>query len=401
MKKIIYIKYGELTLKGKNRKYFVSILTSNVKRALINFKGIIIEKKFDCMIITNIDNAELELIINILKFIPGIYYISVASQISNDINEIKKICLEIAKENENDGSSFRITCHRHDKNYFLSSNEIISIVAGEILSNTNYVVNLKRYSLNINIEIKTNHAIVFIDQIKGLGGLPVGSNGKVLVLLSGGIDSPIAAKLLMNRGLKVDFLTFITPPHTSEKALEKVRLLSKEISVNNLVCNSKLFICNFTSLMHELTHINKESYRITLMRRYFLRIAKMLKEKFNYDAIATGDSIGQVASQTIESMNVISNAIDNCLILRPLLALDKEQIITLAKFYNTFNTSILPYNDSCSLFAPKNPTTKPNIKTAIELENKLELIDDIMHNVIENHTWIEELKNGNWFKKDK
>ncbi|MBU3830945.1 MAG: tRNA 4-thiouridine(8) synthase ThiI [Candidatus Ureaplasma intestinipullorum] len=400
MKRIIYIKYGELTLKGKNRKHFVSVLSQNVKRALCEFKNIIIDKKFDCMILKNIDNNQLEDIVQILKFIPGIYYISTAIQIENDINIIKKNCVEIALENYFDGATFRITCHRHDKNYFLTSNEIISIVAGEILENSKYQVNLKKYSLNINIEIKKDCAIIFTNQIRGLGGLPVGSNGRVLVLLSGGIDSPIASKLLLNRGLNVDFLTFITPPHTSEKALEKVRKLSQLISIDNKISNSKLFICNFTMLMHELTHINKESYRITLMRRYFLKIAKYLKEKYGYHAIATGDSIGQVASQTLESMDVISSSINDCLILRPLLTFDKEQIISLAKFYGTYETSILPYNDSCSLFAPKNPTTKPNIQTVLELEEKLVLIDNILDNVIKNHIWIEEFYNGTWSKKN-
>lgn len=399
MKKIIYIKYGELTLKGKNRKHFISVLASNVKRALKSFSSIIIEKKFDCMILTNLDN-HVDEVIGILQFIPGIYYISIATQISNDINIIKDYCLSLAKDKYFENATFRITCHRHNKNYFLNSNEIISIVAGEILQNTKYQVNLKNFSLNINIEIKDSCAIIFTNQIKGLGGLPVGSNGKVLVLLSGGIDSPVASKLLMNRGLSVDFLTFITPPHTSEKALEKVRTLSKEITFNNLLCNSKLYICNFTMLMHELTHINKESYRITLMRRYFLRIANFLKEKYGYDAIATGDSIGQVASQTLESMNAISSAIDNCLILRPLLTYDKEQIINLAKFYKTYNTSILPYNDSCLLFAPKNPTTKPNLEIVTKIENSLELIDVILTNVNNNHIWIEELKDDNWYKKN-
>ena len=399
MKKIIYIKYGELTLKGKNRKHFISVLALNVKRALKSFSSIIIEKKFDCMILTNLDN-HVDEVIRILQFIPGIYYISIATRISNDINIIKDYCLSLAKDKYFENATFRITCHRHNKNYFLNSNEIISIVAGEILQNTKYQVNLKNFSLNINIEIKDSCAIIFTNKIKGLGGLPVGSNGKVLVLLSGGIDSPVASKLLMNRGLSVDFLTFITPPHTSEKALEKVRTLSKEITFNNLLCNSKLYICNFTMLMHELTHINKESYRIILMRRYFLRIANFLKEKYGYDAIATGDSIGQVASQTLESMNAISSAIDNCLILRPLLTYDKEQIINLAKFYKTYNTSILPYNDSCLLFAPKNPTTKPNLEIVTKIENSLELIDVILTNVINNHIWIEELKDDNWYKKN-
>ncbi len=401
MDELIYIKYGELTLKGKNRNFFISKLYTNVKHALKKFSNILIIKKFDFMTISNIDNQYMDEIIEILKFVPGIYYISVATKIENNIDLIKKFCFKIAQKEYFDNAKFRITCHRNYKNYPLSSNEIINIIAGEILENTNYKVSLEDYNLNINIEIKNDSAIIFTNKIKCLGGLPIGSNGRVLMLLSGGIDSPVASKLLMNRGLAVDFLTFITPPHTTERALDKVRELSRIISVNNYICNSKLYVCDFSMLMHEISHINKESYRITLMRRYFLKIANYLKIKFDYNAIATGDSIGQVASQTLESMDVISSAINNCLILRPLLTFDKEQIINFAKFYKTYQTSILPYSDSCSLFAPKNPITKPNLETTINIESKLDLINGILENTINNHIWVEEFIDGNWIKKDK
>ena len=390
MKKIVYIKYGELTLKKKNRKNFISILFSNIKFALKEFENIKIIHYFDYMKIENIDNFEQD-IVEILKFIPGIYYICIATQMNNDIDTLKTYCLKYAQKlYTSNFNKFRLTCHRQNKQYYLTSNEIINIIAGEILNNTNYSVSLKQYDLDIKIEIKNDFAIVYDKQIKGLGGLPIGSNGRVLMLLSGGIDSPVASKLLMNRGLKVDFLTFITPPHTSEKSLQKVKDLVNVITLNNKLYKSKLYVCNFSMLMHELTHIKNESYRITLMRRYFLRIANELKNKYNYDAIGTGDSIGQVASQTLESMDVISNSISNCLILRPLLTFDKELIINYAKFYNTYNLSILPYSDSCSLFAPKNPTTKPKNSIAIELEKKLDLINDIMINTIKNKIWIEE-----------
>ena len=390
MKKIVYIKYGELTLKKKNRKNFISILFSNIKFALKEFANIKIIHYFDYMKIENIDNFEQD-IIEILKFIPGIYYICIATQMNNDIDTLKTYCLKYAQKlYTSNFNKFRLTCHRQNKQYYLTSNEIINIIAGEILNNTNYSVSLKQYDLDIKIEIKNDFAIVYDKRIKGLGGLPIGSNGRILMLLSGGIDSPVASKLLMNRGLKVDFLTFITPPHTSEKSLQKVKDLVNVITLNNKLYKSKLYVCNFSMLMHELTHIKNESYRITLMRRYFLRIANELKNKYNYDAIGTGDSIGQVASQTLESMDVISNSISNCLILRPLLTFDKELIINYAKFYNTYNLSILPYSDSCSLFAPKNPTTKPKNSIAIELEKKLDLINDIMINTIKNKIWIEE-----------
>ncbi len=390
MKKIVYIKYGELTLKKKNRKNFISILFSNIKFALKEFENIKIIHYFDYMKIENIDNFEQD-IIEILKFIPGIYYICIATQMNNDIDTLKTYCLKYAQKlYTSNFNKFRLTCHRQNKQYYLTSNEIINIIAGEILNNTNYSVSLKQYDLDIKIEIKNDFAIVYDKRIKGLGGLPIGSNGRILMLLSGGIDSPVASKLLMNRGLKVDFLTFITPPHTSEKSLQKVKDLVNVITLNNKLYKSKLYVCNFSMLMHELTHIKNESYRITLMRRYFLRIANELKNKYNYDAIGTGDSIGQVASQTLESMDVISNSISNCLILRPLLTFDKELIINYAKFYNTYNLSILPYSDSCSLFAPKNPTTKPKNSIAIELEKKLDLINDIMINTIKNKIWIEE-----------
>ncbi|GAA5414578.1 tRNA uracil 4-sulfurtransferase ThiI [Ureaplasma ceti] len=401
MESILYIKYGELTLKGKNRMTFVRVLYKNIKQALHDFEGLNIEYFYDNMKISNLSNNDVEKIIEILRFVPGIHSINVAHLVSDDINDVRACTLAVAQQEvaTHGYKTFKVESRRQNKNYFLDSMKIKNIVAGNILENTELKVDLHHPELTVNVEIKNDHkAVIFGRRIMGLSGLPVGVNGRVLVLLSGGLDSPVAAKLLMNRGLAVDFITFITPPHTSERALQKVRDLAKVISMDNRLCNSKLYVCDFSSMQHELTHIAKESYRITLMRRYFFRIAKRIALEHKLSAIATGESIGQVASQTLESMQVITKVLDDFLVLKPLLTYEKEDIITKAKFFGTHDLSILPYNDSCSVFAPKNPTTQPKLEVAEKLEQSLDLIDSIMENVLEKHTWLETY-NGNEFTK--
>ena len=400
MKPILYIKYAELTLKGKNRMSFVKVLHKNIKTLLKEFTGNKIESYFDYMKISEFNENDKDLIINLLIQTPGIHSISLAYEMTDDIDIIKEHCLSIAKESFSDSvKTFKIESRRQNKNYFIDSIQIKNIIAGNILEHTNFKVDLKNPDLTINIEIKNGFAMVYGKKYLGSNGLPVGSNGRVLVLLSGGIDSPVAARLLMNRGLAVDFITYITPPHTSERALQKVRDLAKIITLDNKLCNSKLYVCNFANMQHELTHIYKESYRITLMRRYFFRIAKTIAQSNGLQAIATGESIGQVASQTLESMQAITNVLDDFLVLRPLLTYEKEDIIAKARKFKTYDLSILPYNDSCSVFAPKNPVTHPSIETAEKLEQSLDLIDSIMESTISKYTWVEYF-NGTEYRKN-
>lgn len=384
--KIIYIKYSELTLKKKNRMDFVRKLHNNIVFALKEFNVKVIYH-YDYCEVTNFENNDLNEICKILKLIPGINSFSIAYIIEKDINKLIEFCLLLSQYNiENHNiKTFRITSRRQDKS-FSSSSEIINGIATSLLKNTNLKVNLENYDWNLQIEVKNNCIIVYDLSTNASCGLPVGSSGRVLVLLSGGIDSPVASRLLMNRGLEEDFLTFITPPHTSDMALEKVKMLVKQITLNNKLCNSKLFVCNFTNLQNELTHIQKESYRITLMRRRFIKIAKEIAIQRNCSAIATGESLGQVASQTIESMQVINESAQNFLILRPLLAMDKNEIINYAKEYGTYEISILPYSDSCSLFAPKKPVTQPKLDVAMELESKILLLDELTNSAIKIHT---------------
>lgn len=375
--KIIYLKYGELTLKGKNRINFIDCLYKNVLSALKQFKSIKVLKKFDSMgIICN--KSDYQKIIDIVKRIPGIFQIIEAFVINgNQIKQVEKSIINLLKTKK--FKTFKIVTKRHDKSFPINSMEYSKLIGSIVLKNIkNKKVIMDNPDLTINIEIHNDNTILFFERIEGVGGFPIGINGKALSLISGGIDSPVASSLIMKKGIHVDFITFITPPHTSDAALKKVKDLIKVITLDQKLEKPKIFIVNFTMIQHELSHISNKSYQITLMRRYFFRIANYLKNKYGYDAIVTGESLGQVASQTIKSIETIENVLDNkTVILRPLLSYDKLEIIKLAKNLGTYDISILPYADCCSLFVPKSPVTKPNIETAKKLESELSLIDKI------------------------
>ncbi|MCQ2748264.1 MAG: tRNA 4-thiouridine(8) synthase ThiI [Mycoplasmoidaceae bacterium] len=286
----------------------------------------------------------------------------------------------------NDKTTFKVITKRHDKKYPTDSMEFSKQMGGFFLQNfKKFSVDIHKPELKINIEIKQDAFIVYFNKIKGTGGFPLGINGRVLMLISGGIDSPVAASLLMKKGFHVDFLTFVSPPHTTKKAEDKVRSLIKKITLDGKLEKPLLYICKFTDIQHEIAHITNHSYQITIMRRYFFRIGQYLAKTQHYDAIATGESLGQVASQTIESMTTISQVLDNVVVLRPLLTYDKIEIIDLANQLGTYSISILPYPDACSMFVPANPTTKPDIDKALKLEKELLLIDTIYKRVINKH----------------
>lgn len=376
MQKIIFIKYDELCLKGHNINFFKNTLIKNVKNALINF-NVKIDAKYDHIIIYPLE-SDIDLLIYIIKRIPGINSLVVAFQIKRELFEVKKACLKFLDKNQ----TFKIEVKRSDKNFLYNSDQYKRMVAGELLKYDNSLrVDVHKPLTKIFIEIKKDHMIVYANKIEGAKGLPISTSGRALMLLSGGIDSPVASDILMCRGMHVDFITFITPPHTSSKALDKVKELVRIITMNYRLEKPTLYICNYTSIQNELTHIDNESYRINLLRRSFIRIANQLAKKANYDCLATGESLGQVASQTIESLSTIQAASEK-IIIRPLIGYNKEQIINHAKKINTYNESIKPYDDACSLFAPRNPITKPKLSIACELEKKLDLLIDLEKNII-------------------
>lgn len=394
---IIVVKYGELSLKGKNQPDFVKILQKNLTKTLSSFK-LVFKTHYDYLEIYDFDLAQINAIITTLQAIPGISLIHLGYKLERDL-DLLKICVNA---NMSDDVSFRIECKRKDKKYQYNSLELKVLLANYVLTNHhNLKVDLNDPMVQIDVEITKQNFLVFTNKYRGLNGLPVGSSGKVLVLLSGGIDSPVAAHQLLKRGMHVDFLTFITPPHTTLQTVNKIKKLAQIITQNGTLCDSLLYVCNFASILHELNHCHPESYKITMMRRFFLKIAEQLCAKHNYDAIATGDALGQVASQTITSLKTISQVTPDLLILRPLIGFDKNEIINYAKMLGTYTTSILPYDDACSLFAPKKPVTNPKVIVATKIEQDLNLTGILVNSVINKQITIYHIKDlGNDFNTD-
>ncbi|MDR0753005.1 MAG: tRNA 4-thiouridine(8) synthase ThiI [Mycoplasmataceae bacterium] len=378
---LLYVKYGELSLKGGNRKDFVNCLNRNIKFSLKKFTSVSIKKEYDSCTINSIQENEYEEILEIVKNISGISWIIKGFYSTLNVDEIcEDICKQLPK---NSPKTFKIETKRQNKNYYLNSMEMNMKLGGLILDKMeNYKVNVKNPEIKINVEIKYEKSIFYFDKIPGFGGFPLGINGRILILISGGIDSPVASKLLIKKGFIVDFLTFITPPHTNPKSLEKVEKLIKVITLNEVLYKPKLYICNFTNLQQELSHMSDKTYQITIMRRYFFKIARDLAIQNKYLGIATGESVGQVASQTVQSMQTIQNSINDFLILRPLLTYDKSEIIELAIKFKTYEISIEPYIDCCALFVPKNPVTRPTIHKVLKIEEELDLAEEIYKKII-------------------
>lgn len=381
VKPVFIVKYGELYLKRKNRFNFIDILNKNITFALKQY-SCTIHTKYDYLEISNFDNQNICNILNLLKIIPGISVIFFGHKMSRDLDLLK----ECINSKIDEKKSFKIESHRKDKNYKLTSIDLIKQIASYVfIKNKNIKVDLYNPEIKIFIEVHENCFLVFSNRYQGIGGLPIGSSGRALVLISGGIDSPVAAHLMMKRGMKVDFLTFITPPNTSEKALEKTKNLVKIITHNGVLSDSKLYVCNFSPIINELNHLKYENYKIIILRRCFFKLANYLCKIYDYDAIITGESLGQVASQTISSLQTISQVVDNnYLILRPLIGYDKNEIINMARKINTYETSILPYEDACSLFVPKNPVTNPQLNIAIKIEQDLDYIDILIKKIIDS-----------------
>ncbi|QNM93452.1 tRNA 4-thiouridine(8) synthase ThiI [Mycoplasma sp. Pen4] len=373
----ILIRYGELVLKKKNRKTFINHLTNNVKHIV----GVAPQVEFDRMYLPYSEEN-----IKKLNYVFGISSYSPVAVVDNDIELFKETVLKLVNPN---ARTFKIQARRNYKKFQLSSDKINHALGGHVLKNTHLKVDVHNPDQTFYVEVRNGRTYIFSEYIKGLGGLPVGVSGKVLHLISGGFDSPIAALKMMKRGLKVDFLTFITPPQTDERTIQKITNLVKVL--NQYQVTSNLLIANYAHLMNYISFVSKESYKITLMRRSFYRIAEAVCQKYGQQAISNGDNLGQVASQTIESLSVIGAA-TKMQILRPLLTFDKNEIIDIAKEIGTYDISIIQANETCELFAPKEPVTKPNLDEAIRLETELNSIFEYEADLINNKIELVKLK---------
>src|SRR5574344_21505 len=376
MKKIIIIKYGELTTKKDNINYFIKMLKENIKTNLNNLPALISYDRGRMFIETN----NYDEVMSILTKTFGIHEINIGYEIEgNEFNLIKDNLLSLLKEES--FKTFKVETKRSDKNYPLNSMEISKDLGASILQSfKDKKVDIHNPELLINIEIRHNKSYLYFAKIKGIGGYPVGTLGKGLLMLSGGIDSPVAGYLALKRGIRIEAIYFDSPPHTSKEALNKVLELATILS--NYSGYLKVHVIHFTELQEAIYKNCPKEYMITIMRRMMYRIAERVAHKNKCKAIINGESVGQVASQTLTSMEVINEVI-KMPVLRPVCCFDKLEIIDIAKKIGTYETSILPYEDCCTIFVPEHPVINPVKEKAEEDENLLpyeELIKEAIKN---------------------
>lgn len=374
----IMIRFGELSTKGKNKKDFIRLLAKNIKSNLSDFKNLEFETRYD-HIYVKINDENYEDVIKSLQDVSGIHSMSLVLKTNDDIENLKKVCLDIIKEEK--GQTFKVKAKRANKGYPIVSDQINRIIAGEILHNTPLKVDVHNPDILLSIEIRNEGAYIFAKTFKGAGGYPLGAGGKIMHMLSGGIDSPVAAYMLMRRGMSIECIHFASPPYTNIGVIDKLKDLLKKL--NKYQPTIRLNIIPFTKLQEEIYRVSDESYAITLMRRMMYRLASELANRRHILAISSGESIGQVASQTLDSINVI-NEVTNMPVIRPLVTTDKEEIIKISRNIDTYDISIRPYEDCCTIFAPKNPKTKPNLEKCKEFEKRFsyqELINEALDNV--------------------
>ncbi|MBM6186991.1 tRNA 4-thiouridine(8) synthase ThiI [Staphylococcus epidermidis] len=376
----LLVRYGELALKGTNRKMFVNQLKDNVKRALIPLSGYHVKGKRDRMYIELSPEADINEIIQRLSKVYGIKSISPVIKIDKNEEKINQSAIQLSHDFEK-GSTFKVDVKRVDKSFRLDTYELQRQVGGAILKeNNNITVNVKNPDYEIKIEVRMDAIYIYEKVIAGAGGLPVGTGGKTLLMLSGGIDSPVAGIEVMKRGVTVEAIHFHSPPFTSEKAKDKVIELTRILAER--VGPIKLHLVPFTEIQKQINKVVHPRYTMTSTRRMMMRISDKVVHQINANAIVNGENLGQVASQTLKSMYAI-NHVTATPVLRPLLTLDKEDIIKKAKELGTFETSIQPYEDCCTIFTPKNPVTEPDFDKVIKYESVFNF-DEMIENAVEN-----------------
>ncbi len=388
MRHLILIKYGELTTKKANRKVFINMLAKNIESLLkkIPFKM----SKDRVRMYIEVEELYLEQVTNKLTKIFGIHSIVICYPTETNVDSIKAKALELL--NQKKFKTFKVATKRADKSFPIPSMEFNNVIGGHILKNIDCKVDVHNPDLLLTIEIRREGTYLYTEEIKGSGGYPVGIQGKGLLMLSGGIDSPVAGYMALKRGVDIECLYFESPPHTSLEAKNKVIKLAS--IMNEYSGNIKVHVVPFTRIQEEIYRNVPDSYIITIMRRMMYRIAEKYAKMRKCKIIVNGESIGQVASQTLTSMVVI-NHVTNMPVIRPVACLDKLEIIEISKKIGTYETSILPFEDCCTIFLPKHPVINPELEKAILYEKSFDyenLIDDCIHH-IEVITDLENKKN--------
>ncbi len=368
MKKVVIIRYAELFLKGKNRGFFERIFGENIERAL---KGVqhLLHKNSGRYIVDGFDENDTDEIVEKLKKVFGIHSLSVAIETATDLDSI----FEAAKEVCPSEGTFKVDTHRADKKYPLTSIEISKEIGGRLLENNpKLVVDVKNPKSYVYVDVRENGtALVFGDFFEGANGMPVGTAGKGLLLISGGIDSPVAGHMMAKRGMKIDCLHFHSYPYTNMQAKEKVIELARILS--NYTVGTNLYTISVTHIQEEIHEKCAPELMVTLLRRFMFRIAERQAERIKAQCLISGESLGQVPRQTIEGITSSNSVVEKLLVLRPLIGFDKNEIIERSVKIGTFETSIQPYEDCCTVFLPDYPAIRPKLKDILAEESKLDV----------------------------
>ena len=377
--KEILIRYGELSTKGRNRHAFTGRLRDNIRYAFADLPKFKIITERDRMFIQPDDQETMEQLIKRLPNIFGIQSFSPVASCSHELEDIKQTAIKIIESLDRIDKTFKVTVKRSYKPFEMETNELQQFVGSHVLRTFQEIqVQMKKPDINLHVEVRKDAVYMMAQVIPGAGGLPIGSNGKSLLMLSGGIDSPVAGYQMLKRGVRLDAIHFYSPPYTSELSKEKVMDLAEKLS--RFGASVKLHVIPFTAIQQEIQRQIPENVSMTTTRRMMLKIADLVREETGALAIITGESLGQVASQTLESLTAI-NAITSTPVLRPLIAFDKQDIIEIAQEIDTYEVSIRPYEDCCTIFTPASPKTKPKLEK-VEFYESFKSFDEMIDEAV-------------------
>ena len=374
------LSYGELSLKGKNRGQFERMLRNRIHKSLNGYNHQLVDDLSKLYVM--VDNNDVDEVIEKLKKIFGVVGLNPSARIGSEDEEIKAKVLEVANYAYEQGArTFKIAVNRSNKGFEKKSMDYARELGAHVLINSSFEkVQMKDSDVQINVDIRKN-VYVYTERIKTYGGLPIGSTGKGLVLLSGGIDSPVASFMMAKRGIRINFVTFHSFPFTSRQALEKIKELTDILSI--YTGKTRLYSMNILKIQEAINSKTKKELATILTRRVMMRLAERLSETMNYQALITGESLGQVASQTMGGLTCTNASMERLPVFRPLIGMDKTEIIDIAKEIGTYEKSIEPFEDSCVIFAPKHPVTNPKLEDVLAEEAKIENYDELMTEIFE------------------
>ena len=374
------LSYGELSLKGKNRGQFERMLRNRIHKSLNGFNHELVDDLSKLYVI--VDNNDMDEVVEKLKKIFGVVGLNPSARVNREDEEIKAKVLEFANYAYEQGArTFKIGVNRSNKGFEKKSMDYARELGAHVLINSPFEkVQMKDPDVQINVDIRKD-VYVYTERIKTYGGLPIGSTGKGLVLLSGGIDSPVASFMMAKRGMRINFVTFHSFPFTSKQALEKIKELTDILSI--YTGKTRLYSMNILKIQEAINTKTKKELATILTRRAMMRRAERLSETMNYHALITGESLGQVASQTMGGLTCTNASMERLPVFRPLIGMDKTEIIDIAKEIGTYEKSIEPFEDSCVIFAPKHPVTNPKLEDVLAEEAKIENYDELMAEIFE------------------